>query len=374
MPKVSIVFSFYNDEKYLDACISSILAQTMPDFELVILDNGSRDSSLEIVEKYMAQDTRIKLIRSNHNVLPGAVTLKKMLEETSGEYIKLFCADDVLFPTCLAEYVAFLDQNPSYLGCFSHLECIREDGTKLNDVLRCQIKPTRYDYLNHMFYSYNPFTLPSACIRRHDLLAIKLDSRLVHFFDASMWFHLLLRGDIHVFDKNLVYYRKRDGEGNISNTGTQNKIKAFVFELHVFYELFFSLSSFDELVRIFPDSHDYINRLDVQFDLDMLPFVVGLLLFNSENYTNFYFGLHRDIALLKLYDVLNDDVRIQKAYDKFGISVDTLKQMAAHYHEGLDLDYAWRDLSWLETRSFFKSKRKARLNALRSQHIKLKVE
>lgn len=64
MNKVSIIIPVYNGEKRLKRCVDSILMQDYPDFELILVDDGSRDSSLQIMEDYARQDARVKAIHS----------------------------------------------------------------------------------------------------------------------------------------------------------------------------------------------------------------------------------------------------------------------------------------------------------------------
>lgn len=84
MPLVSVLLPVYNAERYLGPAIESILTQTFTDFELLITDDGSSDRSLEILQSYAAQDTRIRLLsRENKGLI---YTLNEMLEQANGEF------------------------------------------------------------------------------------------------------------------------------------------------------------------------------------------------------------------------------------------------------------------------------------------------
>lgn len=94
MNKVSIIIPVYNGEKRLKRCVDSILMQDYPDFELILVDDGSRDSSLQIMEDYARQDARVKAI---HKANGGASSARNRgLAEAVGSYIQFVDVDDWL--------------------------------------------------------------------------------------------------------------------------------------------------------------------------------------------------------------------------------------------------------------------------------------
>ena len=91
-PSISVIMPVYNEEKFLDESIQSILKQTFKDFEFIIIDNGSKDNSLKIIKSY--KDKRIKLIHLDKNIgATNAVNLAR--KKAKGKYIASFCADDI---------------------------------------------------------------------------------------------------------------------------------------------------------------------------------------------------------------------------------------------------------------------------------------
>jgi glycosyltransferase involved in cell wall biosynthesis len=108
-PKVSLVITTYNREKYLVAAIESVLKQTLPDFELIIWDDGSSDRSQEIGDRYATADRRVKFIAAPHTGRGQA--LKDAIAQTTGTYLGLVDSDDLLAPTALAETVSILDSH-----------------------------------------------------------------------------------------------------------------------------------------------------------------------------------------------------------------------------------------------------------------------
>jgi glycosyltransferase involved in cell wall biosynthesis len=110
MPLVSVVMPVYNSEAYLQAALTSILAQSFRDFDFVIVDDGSMDGSAAILARAAAQDPRIKLIsRENRGI---SASLNEGIAMAQGELIARMDADDIALPDRLARQVAFLEAHP----------------------------------------------------------------------------------------------------------------------------------------------------------------------------------------------------------------------------------------------------------------------
>jgi len=115
-PRVTVLMSVYNGGPYLREAVESILRQSFSDFEFLIIDDGSQDDSVAIVEAY--KEPRIRLIRNGGN-LGLSLSLNKGLELARGEYVARMDADDISRPERLALQVAFLDAHPQVGVCGS---------------------------------------------------------------------------------------------------------------------------------------------------------------------------------------------------------------------------------------------------------------
>lgn len=96
MPKVSIIVPVYNAEKYLRECVESVLCQTLSDIELILVDDGSTDSSPTLCDQYAAQDRRVKVIHKPNG--RAASARNAGLRVASGEYVAFVDADDWISP------------------------------------------------------------------------------------------------------------------------------------------------------------------------------------------------------------------------------------------------------------------------------------
>lgn len=125
-PKISIVTPVYNRERYIGATIESVLNQTRSDFELLVWDDGSTDSSLDIAQSYAGLDQRVRVVRAEHQGVAPAV--KAAFAATTGAYIGSVDSDDLLAPTALEETAAILDAYPEVGLVYTQCRVIDENG------------------------------------------------------------------------------------------------------------------------------------------------------------------------------------------------------------------------------------------------------
>jgi glycosyltransferase involved in cell wall biosynthesis len=128
-PLVSIGLPVRNGARFLAEAIDSILAQTLPDFELVISDNASSDETPRICQAYAAHDRRVRYYRQERNI-GAARNFNLVFERAGGKYFKWAAHDDVIHPTYLARCVAALEAHPDAVLCQSVLEIVDGDGER----------------------------------------------------------------------------------------------------------------------------------------------------------------------------------------------------------------------------------------------------
>ena len=114
VPRVSVVVPAFQNAPYIRATVASVLAQTYPDFELVVADHSSTDGTWEILQEFTT-DPRVRLLRTPAG--GGAVrNWNRVTEEARGELVKLVCGDDLLAPEALARQVATFDAHDTTGG------------------------------------------------------------------------------------------------------------------------------------------------------------------------------------------------------------------------------------------------------------------
>ena len=109
MPSISVIIPSYNYESYMYEAIKSVLLQSLKDFELIIVDDGSTDDSMAVARSFAGQDQRITVLQhpdgKNHGL---AATLQLGVAESKGEYIAFLEADDIWLSTCLEQKIPAL--------------------------------------------------------------------------------------------------------------------------------------------------------------------------------------------------------------------------------------------------------------------------
>jgi len=119
MCKVSAIVPVWNSESYLAAAIQSMLNQTFTDFEIIVLDDGSTDRSLEILHEFADLDRRVKVTACEHQGYSPLLNLGLSLAK--GKYIARMDSDDICLPERFKQQVAFLDNHPDYVAVGSQI-------------------------------------------------------------------------------------------------------------------------------------------------------------------------------------------------------------------------------------------------------------
>lgn len=211
-PLVSVVTPVYNTEKYLAECIESILAQTYQNWEYIIVNNCSKDRSLEIAQSYAQQDARIR-VHNNTQFLNQMQNWNHALRQISAEskYCKVVHADDWLFPECLSRMVEVAEANPSVgmVGAY------RLDETEVNLAGLPYPSPVtagreicRLSFLAGLYV----FGSPTSLLIRSDLVRSRdpfYNEANIHA-DKEVCFDLLQSSDFGFVHQVLTYTRRHN--------------------------------------------------------------------------------------------------------------------------------------------------------------------
>lgn len=127
-PRVSVIVASYNHARFLDACLRSIFAQTLRDFELLVVDDGSADDSVARLQALRTEVPFDLRVQANRGLV---ATLTEAVARARGTYVVPFGSDDVMRPHRLATQVAYLDAHPEVGICAGNVELIDADGRPL---------------------------------------------------------------------------------------------------------------------------------------------------------------------------------------------------------------------------------------------------
>lgn len=218
-PLVSVCIPAYNSSEYIADTIESILNQTYTNLELVVVDDCSKDNTAEIVEGYAARDSRVRLVRNEKNLgMTGNWT--KAVRETKGEYVKLICADDILYPESIRKELTACLRHPDVTLVTSDSSLINEEGTRTARYNRFPVgglhNGKKIAKLSLVLWSF--FGPPCDTFfprKSFDNAGGYFDPQFPFILDLDMWLRMAYQGKVYVIKEELNGFRTR----NDSNTG-----------------------------------------------------------------------------------------------------------------------------------------------------------
>lgn len=179
-PKITILMPVYNGAEYLREAIDSMLRQTFGDFEFLIINDGSTDQSVEIIESY--SDPRIRLVNNGSNL--GLIsTLNKGVDLAKGEYVARMDCDDISSPTRLEKQLAFMESHPDVGVCGTWANVFTEDSSY---ILK---HPTDHDGIKCFMFINSAIAHPTVMLRRSPFVAndLRYDMAFQHAEDYELW-------------------------------------------------------------------------------------------------------------------------------------------------------------------------------------------
>ncbi|MWB94506.1 glycosyltransferase [Flavobacterium sp. GA093] len=233
---VSLIIPTYNRALLIEETLDSILEQTYQNWECIIVDDGSSDNTVEVVNQYLEKDTRFQFYRRPENRLKGANACRNFgIENSKGEYMMFLDSDDICEPFCLAERVNKVVSDSSIHVLIRDTALLIGTEKKSKTINKDPEIYSDENYLR-MFLSYDlPWPIMGAFYKREVLATCKFDENLRRFQDVSLNIKVLSRIKNLKISRDFkidTYYRMDDqkvtSEGFVSNT----------FEsLLVFYEI-----------------------------------------------------------------------------------------------------------------------------------------
>lgn len=230
-PKVSIIVPIYNVEKYLPACLDSLVGQTLREIEIICVDDGSPDNSVEIVQRYMQQDARIQLIRQENKGLSGARNTG--LQYARGKYIQFVDSDDILLPDKTEKQFALLEHTKADV-CVCHHSMFTDtpDNVWENELSDATYNLTKEGFLYQWGQTF-VIAIHSGLFRRDFLSehSITFNERVRACEDWLFWNNLALHGAkfCELPDK-LALYRVHESSMTQDKSHMQsNRVRAYIY-------------------------------------------------------------------------------------------------------------------------------------------------
>jgi glycosyltransferase involved in cell wall biosynthesis len=214
---VSVILPVYNSEKYIFEAIQSILEQTYTNFELLILDDGSTDNTLSIIENF--KDERVILFKSEKNF--GIVhQLNKGIDNSKGEFIARMDADDISFHERFEKQIDFLINNPNIdvLGTYAE-----KFGDEIGLLEYKYNKPKQISFLMN-FYCY--MLHPTVMMRKTIFNSCRYSKEYPLAEDFALWCQVDNSKNLHIIEEVLLKYRIHNEQTNQNSIRRQIQLES----------------------------------------------------------------------------------------------------------------------------------------------------
>ena len=217
-PCISIVVPVYNSERYLSACLDSLVSQSFGDIEIVCINDGSTDGSLSILENYALRDQRLRVVSQENGGVSEA--RNKGIEESSGEYVMFVDSDDMLLQTACEELFSIAKEDDSDIVCF---------GGKTFPTLGWaddSFAKRRYTYLRGKSVEallYEAGSTPLMCNKmyRNELLkssGVRFNKELTLGEDNAFQFCIFPHANVVSYTKSVLYFYRMHGASAIASS------------------------------------------------------------------------------------------------------------------------------------------------------------
>ncbi|MHB8130635.1 MAG: glycosyltransferase family 2 protein, partial [Mobilitalea sp.] len=204
-PLVSIIVPMFNAEKVVSVTIRSVQAQTYNNWEMIVCDNCSTDNSRNIIEDFILQDKRIRLIKSDYNSGGPARPRNTGIRNANGKYLAFLDTDDIWIPEKLEKEVNFLNENSEFFLVYS--KCfVREDGVV------SRISPRKVysgDVFNRLYLEFNFIPCMTVMMlnqKGQDQYFFSEDKKFVCIEDYILWLTIARKHKIGAIDESLATY------------------------------------------------------------------------------------------------------------------------------------------------------------------------
>lgn len=260
MCKISVLMPVHNAEKYLAEAIGSIIQQTYSDWELVIINDGSTDSSKKIIQSF--NDPRIKYHLNEHNL--GLIkTLNRGIDLCQGEYIARMDSDDIAHPNRLHEQLKVMEANPELILCGTNAVVIDEIGNETGKI----INPSNDAMLQISLLFTNPFIHPSTMIRRDKLEEDRFDPEAIHVEDFDLWTKLASKGHLANINQPLLKYRWHKTNVSVKYSEFQEGMKDKIIRQQIVNQLDINPTQRElKAHRLTFNLYKYGERLEISAD------------------------------------------------------------------------------------------------------------
>ena len=212
---ITVIIASYNYENYIAESITSVINQTYSNWELIVVDDGSKDNSIQVIQEFCRKDSRIKLITHENNINKGLPeTIKLALSCATGEYVAFLESDDIWHKDNLSEKVKALEK---YNGAdfifngiehFGDEEMVKSSISYYNKIRKIMAEA---DEVNEIIERMGLWcivpTFSCVMVRTKTLGECDFETPFNAYLDWWLWYQIFYAGEVVFIDKKLTYWR-----------------------------------------------------------------------------------------------------------------------------------------------------------------------
>ena len=235
-PKVSVILPSYNHEPYVEAAVRSVMEQTGVDFELIVIDDGSKDRSPEILKRLSEELGFMFIHRPNKGVV---ATLNEALSLAHGLYVCSFSSDDIMPPDRLKNQSDFLDVHPEAVACFGQVMPLFDDG-KLGEMDVRYLRSVPQVTFKESFLGQKALHGCAEMFVREKILAIGGYDNRYYFEDYPLYLKILDHYGPQPVSKDFVccYYREHGDNLHVNHDRIYGEILRLLAENYSSHPLY----------------------------------------------------------------------------------------------------------------------------------------
>ncbi|MDO4420116.1 MAG: glycosyltransferase [Ruminococcus sp.] len=223
---VSVIMGIYNCEEYLEEALNCIVNQTYPDWEVIMCDDGSKDNTVAVAQKFVDKyPNKFRLLKNEQNMGLN-FTLNKCLYEAKGDYIARMDGDDLCSPERFQKEIEVLETNPDIAIVSSNMDFFDENGVW--GQTHADPNPTKLNFIKA-----TPFCHAACMVRKEAYLSVEgytVDKRLLRVEDYHLWVKMYAKGYKGVNLKESLYQMRDDRDAQ-----TRRKFKYRINESYSHY-------------------------------------------------------------------------------------------------------------------------------------------
>jgi glycosyltransferase involved in cell wall biosynthesis len=246
-PLVSVVIPVFNQERFLAEAIESVLAQTYPSIETVVVDDGSTDGTSAVARGY---GSRIVYLRQDN--AGAAAALNRGIQQASGDLVGWLSSDDVYLPTKIERQVELHNRRPEIAATYTDFMLIGANGEVIRKV-KSRYLDDRRKFIRQLILVN--FVNGSSILARKDALieAGLFDTQMKYHADGNMWLRLLKRGEFGQVPEVLLKYRIHAGAASRDRVGMERYRQ-------IYFDKIWETFAVDEVVLDGEDPEQFMTR------------------------------------------------------------------------------------------------------------------